>query len=78
VEPVGDGFATSYVKEDIFKHVNVLRCEVKQIQQMDQVKQERQLLLYTSKSNAIMALLIHLLMNIQTKMGTSWLSSILV
>jgi hypothetical protein len=73
VETVGKGFAV-FIDELIFQKVKVLRCQVWQIWQMDQVKPERRPMLnqlegdewaYGSNASAVMGLLLHLLTNVK-------------
>ena len=80
VEPVGDGFV-AFVDDSIFQKVKVLRCQVRQIRQMDQVKPSRWPQLdrmegdecsYGSRSSAVMGLLLHLLTNVKRRTGKSW------
>jgi hypothetical protein len=80
VEPTGKGFA-AYINGAIFKKIKVLRHQVKQVWQIDQVNTDRQPLLdqldgelcaYGSSSAAVVGLLFHLLMNVQRKTGKSW------
>jgi hypothetical protein len=80
VEPTGEGFA-AYIDGAIFKKVKVLRHQVKQVRQIDQVHTDRQPLLdrldgelcsYGTSSAAVVGLLFHLLMNVRRKTGKSW------
>jgi hypothetical protein len=80
VESVGGGYA-AYIDQSVFEKVKSLRYQVRQVRQIDQVKPCRQpqlyllpgkVLAYTSKSSAVMALLLHLLTNVKRKTGKSW------
>jgi hypothetical protein len=80
VEPTGGRFA-AYIDGAIFKKIKVLRRQVKQVCQIDQVNTDRQPLLNrlggelcacSLSSAAVVGLLFHLLMNVRQKTGKSW------
>jgi hypothetical protein len=80
VEQVGNGFAAS-IDVSIFQRVRALRFQVRQPKQMDQVKTCRcpsldrlagEEYFYRSQASAVMALLVHLLMNVRRRSGKSW------